>query len=233
MAGVRDEVASMVRPGITTQELEGRARELIQAAGVKPAFLGYRSHGEGPVYPAALCASVNEQIVHCAPSSRTLDEGDIIGIDIGIEHEGLFTDSAVTVPVGRISDEVKRLLDATKKALSAGIAQARTGNTIGDIAAAIQQVGDEAGVGVVRELVGHGVGHEIHEKPDVPNYGEKGTLEKLKPGMVLAIEPMFTLGDWKVIFEDDGWTVSTKDGSVSAHFEHTVAITENGQIVLT
>ena len=234
LARVRDAVAAMARPGITTQELEDRARELIRKTGARPAFLGYRgSAADGPEYPAALCLSVNDRVVHCAPGGNVLNEGDIVSIDIGVEYKGLYTDSAVTVPVGEIGGEARKLLEFTKKALYAGIAQTRVGNTIGDVAHAIQSVGEKAGLGVIRELVGHGVGHAVHEKPDVPNYGKPGTLDKLKQGMVLAIEPMFTLGDGRVVFENDGWTVSTRDGSLAAHFEHTVAITEKGAEVLT
>ena len=227
-------VASAVKPGVTTWALEEIARREIKGRGATPAFLGYQNSPAVKPYPAALCASINSEIVHVTPSKqRVLRAGDIIGLDLGVKYRGLYTDAAVTVEVGRIGRQQKKLLRATKNALSAGIKKALAGNRVGDIAHAIEAVARKAGFAPVRDLVGHGVGHEIHEDPYVPNYGKPGTLEKLRIGMVLAIEPMFTTGSHEIVFQKDGWGVETADGSLAAHFEHTVAITERGPSVLT
>ncbi|MBI4050413.1 MAG: type I methionyl aminopeptidase [Candidatus Doudnabacteria bacterium] len=227
-------LASAVEPGISTMDLESLARSSIARAKAEPAFLGYKISPRMPAFPAALCTSVNHEIVHCFPDPRRiLREGDIVSLDLGIKYKGLYTDAAVTVPVGRASAVAKKLIEVARAALQNGIGQVRAGNTIGDIANAIQRTAEGAGFGVIRELIGHGVGHAVHEKPDVPNFGKAGTLEKLKPGMVLAIEPMLTAGDYHIRFLDDGWRVVTADGSLSAHFEHTVAVVPEGYLVLT
>lgn len=227
-------LASEISDGVVTGDLENRAKEEIAAAGAEPAFLGYHPSSDSAPYPAALCVSIDQEVVHCVPKmERVLREGEIVCLDLGVKFHGLYTDSAITVPVGRVSKKVSGLISATREALDSGIAAVRPGNTIGDIAAAIEAVGRREKLGVIRDLVGHGVGHAIHEPPSVPNYGRAGTLEKLKPGMVLAIEPMFTLGDWRIKFLPDGWSVVTADGSPAAHFEHTVAVTENGCLILT
>lgn len=224
--------AGNVRPGISTWELNDFAEQEISRAGGRPSFK-YYGPKKNP-FPAGLCTSVNSVVVHGIPSKKIiLKDGDIIGLDIGMEYKGLYTDTAITVPAGKISDVAKRLMEATKKSLSAAIAQAKTGNKIGDIAFAAQTAAEQAGFSVIRDLVGHGVGYEVHEDPAVPNYGKKGTGDALREGMVLAIEPMLCELDYFVEFEPDGWTISTKDGGLSAHFEHTIAITKNGARILT
>jgi len=234
LADILHTVAAAVKPGVSTLDLDHLAREEMKKFGVKPAFEGYRMGNQGPKYPAVLCSSVDHEVVHGIPShKKILKEGQIIGLDLGIIHKELYTDSALSVAVGKASKENEKLLRVTREALEAGIAQVRPGNKIGDIAHAIQSCAKKAGFAVIRDLIGHGVGHELHEKPDVPNYGRAGTLEELMPGMVIAIEPMFTRGDWRITFLDDGWTVVTADGSPSAHFEHTVAVTTAGHKVLT
>lgn len=228
-------VAAYVKPGISTFELDKLARQEIKRAGVEPAFLGYKIAPNHPPYSAVLCASVNEEIVHGIPRrDKVLREGDILGLDLGIKYQSLFTDAAVTVPVGKIDKGNQKLIDTAKQALERGIREAMPGNTTSDIGHAIQQAVEAAGFTVVRDLVGHGVGHAVHEPPNVPNYSlPRSRGDKLKPGMVIAIEPMITAGDWRVKFLDDGWTVVTADGSRSAHFEHTVAITKDSSEILT
>jgi len=234
LAAILKTVAAAVKPGVSTLELDALARAEMKKAKVKPAFEGYQMGEQGPKYPAVLCSSVDHEVVHGIPrKDKILEEGQIIGLDLGIIHKGLYTDAALSVAVGKTTAENEKLLRVTKEALGAGIAQVKPGNRIGDVAHAIQSKARQAGFAVIRDLIGHGVGHTLHEKPDVPNYGRPGTLEKLVPGMVIAIEPMFTRGDWRIQFLDDGWTVVTADGSPSAHFEHTVAVTETGHEVLT
>lgn len=220
-------VASAVRPGVTTAELDKLAEETIREAGALPAFKGY--HG----FPATLCTSVNDQVVHGIPAARVLREGEILSVDCGAIVEGYYGDSAMTFPVGAVSAEARRLMDVTKESLEAGIARCMPGMRLYDISAAVQAVAERSGFGVVREYVGHGIGRSMHEDPQVPNYGKAGTGPTLKPGMVLAIEPMINAGRADVRSLDDGWTVVTADGSLSAHFEHTVAVTEAGPRVLT
>jgi methionyl aminopeptidase len=216
------------KPGVTTGELDAIAHELIQKHGAKPAFLGYRG------YPCVLCASVNEEVVHGIPSKkRKLKEGDIIGLDFGVVVDGFYADSAYTVPVGTISDEARRLVDVTRQALERGIAQAKVGGRVQDIGGAIQAFVEEHDYEVVRDFVGHGIGRRLHEEPQVPNYGPAGQGMRLKPGMVLAIEPMVNAGTHEVEVLDDDWTAVTLDGKLSAHFEHTIAITEDGPVILT
>jgi methionyl aminopeptidase len=211
-----------VRPGVTTEDLDRLAEEFIQARGGKPAFKGYRN------YPKTLCASVNDQVVHGIPSRRTLKEGDIIGLDLGAVVDGFYGDSAVTVPVGAVSPTVAELLRVTEEALYAGIGQAVVGNRLSDISHAIQQHAESAGFSVVTDFVGHGIGRQLHEEPQVPNYGQPGRGPRLQAGMVLAIEPMVNMGGSAVRVLEDRWTAVTRDGSLSAHFEHTIAIQASG-----
>jgi methionyl aminopeptidase len=225
---VLEALARAIAPGVTTDDLDRLAERETRARGAVPAFLGY--HG----YPASLCISVNDEVVHGIPSpSRALEAGDLVGLDYGVVLDGWFADAARTVPVGAASAEALRLLDATREALATGIAAARPGARVGDIGAAVQAFVEGRGYSVVREFVGHGIGRRLHEPPHVPNFGEAGTGEVLRPGMVLAIEPMVNAGAPDVEVLDDGWTAVTADGSLSAHFEHTVAVTENGPVILT
>lgn len=212
------EVAKVIAPGITTLRLNNLAEEFIRDNGAIPAFLNYNG------FPYSLCISLNDQVVHGFPSNYELKEGDIVSVDCGVIKNKFFGDSAYTFAVGDISSEAKKLLDVTKECLKRGVEKAVSGNRIGDIAYAVQEYAEANGFGVVRELVGHGVGHNLHEKPEVPNYGRRGSGMKLQEGMVLAIEPMINGGKAGVKFWDDGWTVSTIDGKLSAHFEHTVAV---------
>jgi methionyl aminopeptidase len=225
---VLDVLERAALPGVTTAELDALAAERARALGAEPAFLGY--HG----YPASLCVSVNDEVVHGIPSRRrALREGDVVGLDFGAVKDGFYGDAARTVAVGRIAPEAARLLDAARDGLAAAIAAARPGNRVGDIGAAVQELVEGRGYSVVRDFVGHGIGRHLHEQPQVPNYGRRGTGEVLRPGMVLAIEPMVNAGAPDVEVLDDGWTAVTADGSLSAHFEHTVAVTENGPEILT
>lgn len=218
----------LVKPGISTLEIDREIEALIHERRAKPAFKGYRG------FPATICASINEEVVHGIPSAlRRLKEGDIVGLDLGAIVDGYYADAAVTLPVGEISAEARRLLDVTREALDLGIAQCRPGRRLGDVAAAVQRHVEAAGFGVVRAFVGHGIGRELHEDPQVPNFGEAGRGPLLRAGMVLALEPMVTMGHWEVRVLADRWTAVTEDGSLAAHFEHTVAITEAGPDVLT
>ena len=216
-----------IKAGIKTKELDRLAEEFIRSKGATPSFKGY----EG--FPSTLCISINDEVVHGFPSDRVLQDGDIISIDIGACYKGYHGDSAWTYTVGEVSDDAKYLLEHTEKALYEGIKQAKVGNRIGDIGYAIEKYATEHNLGVVKELVGHGVGTSVHESPDVPNYGTKGTGPKIRDGMVIAIEPMLTLGSPDIYIEDNDWTVKTVDSSLSAHFEHTIAITNEGVIILT
>ncbi len=227
VAGAHQEVAKAVREGVTTGELDKIAEDYIVSQGAKPSFKGYYG------FPASICASVNEQVVHGFPGLRRLKNGDIISIDIGAELNGYHGDAAVTLPVGEIDQEVERLLNVTKESLSKGIEQAVIGNRLSDISHAIQKHVETNGFSVVRDYVGHGIGRNMHEDPQVPNFGMPGRGPRLKHGMVLAIEPMVNLGNYEVETLSDNWTVVTKDKKPSAHFEHTVAITENGPEILT
>jgi methionyl aminopeptidase len=224
-----DALRAAVRPGISTGELDHVAEEFIRSHdGATPAFKGLYG------FPGSICSSVNQEIVHGIPSrKRVVKEGDIVSLDVGVGYKGYFTDSAFTVAVGEISAEAQRLLDVTQASLNAGIAAATIGNHIGDIGVAVQQVVEGAGFSVVRDLVGHGIGVEFHEEPQVPNYGKPKRREKLVPGLTIAIEPMVNVGGPATKTLPDRWTIVTLDGSLSAHFEHTVAITENGPRVLT
>jgi methionyl aminopeptidase len=227
VADVLAELAAMVAPGVTTADLDRAAERLVRAGGAEPAFKGYRG------YPCTLCASVNEQVVHGIPSPRALVEGDIISLDMGVKLNGFFGDSAVTVPVGQVAPDVERLLQVTQDALARGIEQVRLGGRVSDIGHAIQTHVEAHGFSVVREFVGHGIGAALHEEPQIANYGEPGRGPRLAEGMVLAIEPMVNMGRPAVKVLADGWTAVTRDGSLSAHFEHTVAVTKNGPRVLT
>jgi len=226
-------LAAMVRPGISTWELDQEAEKMIKDFGDLPAFKGYKPDGAKTPYPATLITSVNEEVVHGIPSKKKiLEEGDIISLDIGINHNGVFTDAAITVPVGKISKELNELLMVTEEALQIGIDQVKPGNTVGDIGYAIQSFINKR-YGIVDGFSGHGVGRHIHEDPFIPNYGKPGQGEKLVPGMTVAIEPMMNLGTKYVKILSDGYTVVTKDGKPSAHFEHTVLVTEEGYEILT
>ena len=220
-------LAPYIKPGIKTMDLEVKAEKFIRDHDATPSFKGYDG------FPYTLCISINDEIVHGFPSDRILEEGDIISIDIGACYKGYHGDSAWTYPVGKISKEDEYLLEHTKKALYEGIKEAKVGARIGDISYAIEQYATKHNLGVVKELVGHGVGTSVHEDPNVPNYGKKGTGPKIKDGMVIAIEPMLTLGSPEIYILDNDWTVVTDDGSNSAHFEHTIAITNEGVEILT
>ncbi len=221
-------VRSKVRPGATTYDLERAAEARVNELGVKAAFKGY--HG----FPCMLCTSVNSEVVHGIPSpKRVLKEGDIVSVDFGVVVDGYYGDAAITVPVGRIDEKAERLLKTTEASLKAGIAAVKPGATLGDVGAAVQGVVEGGDFSVVRDFVGHGIGAQMHEDPQVPNFGEAGRGMRLKPGMVLAIEPMVNAGGPDVRVLDDGWTAVAKDGSMSAHFEHTVAVTASGAQILT
>ncbi|MBI3393398.1 MAG: type I methionyl aminopeptidase [Nitrospirae bacterium] len=228
VADVLESLREHVRPGVATSDLDRLAEEAIRREGGKPAFKGY--HG----YPATLCTSVNEQVVHCIPRRETvLKEGDIVGLDLGVYRDGYYGDAAVTLPVGRISAEAQRLLDVTERALYEGIHAVVPGNRVSDISAAVQSFAEARGFSVVTDFVGHGIGRELHEDPQVPNFGPPGQGPRLKPGMVLAIEPMINAGKGETKVLGDRWTVVTADGSLSAHFEHTVAVTDQGPRILS
>lgn len=233
LACILQELSALVRPGITTQELEVAARAAIEKKGDTPSFLGYRPDVSSPPYPAALCTSINDEVVHGVPGSRVLKEGDIVGLDLGLIHKGVYLDSAITVPVGKVSKELRDLIAGTQEALTAGIAAARPGAHVGDIGAAVSAIAKKHTYKVIRDLSGHGVGYAVHEDPEVPNYGRSGEGEKLRAGMVIAIEPMFSLADTHIKMSDDGFTFRTASGSVSAHAEHTVLITPTGSDILT
>ena len=216
-----------IQPGVTTGELDALAEEFIRSRGGEPTFKGYKG------YPAATCLSPNGMVVHGIPGKTTLDDGDILSVDVGVTLDGFVADSAWTFPVGSITEEAQRLLDACRAALEAGIAQARVGNTVGDISRAVQAVTEGAGFSVIRSLVGHGVGRSMHEDPQVPNFVSSHRGPELKEGMTIAIEPMITAGSPEVYIHDDEWSISTADGSLAAHFEHTVAVTAQGPRILT
>lgn len=227
VAEVLDGIRNNLISGVTTKDLDGFVESYILSKRAHPAFKGYRG------YPASVCASINEQVVHGIPSSRKLRDGDIISIDVGVKYKGFYGDAAVTLPVGSVSNKAKKLLSVTEKALEAGIQEATAGKRLSDVSSAIQQYVESEGFSVVRSFVGHGIGRELHEEPQIPNFGRPGEGPELMPGMTLAIEPMVNAGTWEVIVLNDGWTAVTKDRSLSAHFEHTVAITKNGFNILT
>ncbi len=233
LAQVLQQVAGAVQPGVTTGQLNELADKLLREHGAKPSFLGY-GHEPGNTYPATLCTSVDSAVVHAIPSpNTTLIEGQIVGLDLGCWYQGLCNDMAVTVPVGRISSEVKKLIKVTKNALGEGLKQVRAGARVGDVGNAIQSYVEANGYSVVRQLTGHGVGRAVHEEPSVPNFGRSGTGAKLEAGMTIAIEPMVNMGAAAVETLNDGWTVVTADKHLSAHFEHTVLVTKQGYEILT
>lgn len=227
LAQLFEHIRSMVQPGITTLELDREAELFIRSRGATPAFKGYRN------YPATLCTSVNEEVVHGIPGPRVLEPGDIVSIDVGALLDGYYSDAARTFPVGAISPQAKKLLEVTRNSLEAGIAQAVPGNHLYDISAAVQKVAESGGFSVVRDFVGHGIGRSLHEAPQIPNFGKRGKGPILQEGMTLAIEPMVNMGTHKVLIRSDGWTAVTEDSSLSAHFENSIAITKDGPLVLS
>ena len=246
LADILDQVVMAAHVGVATLALDKLAEDLILQSGGKPSFKGYRIKGASAVYPGTICVSINEEVVHGIPrKDRILRQGDVVGLDIGMwwpsfakASEGkpikpLCTDMAVTIGVGEISSEAQRLIDATKESLDIGIAEVKPGATVGDVGYAIETFLKRNHLGIIRDLAGHGVGYELHEEPLIPNYGHAGKGVELKEGMVIAIEPMATLGDWRVILANDGWTFKTVDNSLGAHFEHTMAVTKDGVEVLT
>jgi methionyl aminopeptidase len=227
VAEVLNRIREKVKPGVRTSDLDKLAEDIVQKRGAKPAFKGYRG------FPHALCTSINEVVVHGMPSERVLVEGDIIGLDFGVYYRGFFGDATITLPVGKVSEKALRLIEVTEKSLYKGIEEATKGNRLGAISAAVQTTVESAGFSVVRDYVGHGVGKNLHEDPQIPNFGKKDRGIELKNGMILAIEPMVNEKDFKVKVLPDGWTVVTDDGGLSAHFEHSVAITDNGPDILS
>ncbi|CAN5778340.1 type I methionyl aminopeptidase [soil metagenome] len=231
LAGILDVLRAEMRPGVSTGDLDTIAERMIRDAGAVPSFKGY---GSNPPFPGSICASLNDEVVHGIPSPhRRLADGDLVSIDIGCILDGWHADCARTWTVGRVPRKVTELVDATRRGMEAGIAAAMPGNRIGEVGHAIESVAHRHGYGIVRPFVGHGIGQQMHEEPQVPNYGRRGTGLLIEPGMCFAIEPMFNLGGDEVFVEDDGWTVRTADGGLSAHFENTIAVTEGGPNVLT
>jgi methionyl aminopeptidase len=227
VAEALERIGEAIEPGVTTAELDRIAERLIRARGGVPTFKGYRG------FPGSICASPNAMVVHGIPGEYTLEDGDLISIDVGVTKDGFVADSAYTFAVGDIDEDAQRLLDVCQLALEAGIAEARVGNRVGSISNAVQRVTEAAGFSVVRTLVGHGVGRSMHEEPQIPNFGEPGRGPDLAPGMTLAIEPMITAGGPDVYVAEDGWSISTDDESLAAHFEHTVAVTDDDPLILT
>ncbi len=223
LAGIKEKVA----PGIETRELDELAEEMCRRHQVEPAFKGYRG------YPGSICISINEEIVHGIPGPRKIKAGDLVSLDFGVKYQGYYGDSALTVAVGEVASRARKLLEATEQALYAGIGQAKVGSRLTDISHAVQDVVEGARFGVIREFVGHGIGRSLHEDPQIPNFGPPGRGPVLQAGMTLAIEPMTSMGAWEVRILKDGWTAVTQDGSLAAHFEHTVAVTENGPWILS
>lgn len=216
-----------IQAGMTTQEVADIAKTELEKLGGKPAFLGYNG------FPDVICVSVNDEVVHGIPGSRVIEDGDLVSLDYGVNYNGMITDGAITVGVGDVSGAKRKLIKGTKEALEAGVTAVKDGVKTGDIGAAVEKIMTQYGFGIVRDLVGHGVGHHVHEEPDIPNYGVAGTGKALAAGMTIAIEPMSTLGSEAVVIDHDGWTIKTQDGSLSAHFEHTVLILENSAEIIT
>jgi len=227
VAEILEDVKERIRPGVETRELDELAEELCRRRRVEPAFKGYRG------YPRSICVSVNEEVVHGIPGARKLKTGDLVSLDFGVKHDGYYGDAAVTVAVGKVAPRARALLEATEASLYAGIAQVKTGKRLSDISHAVQTAVEGKGFAVIREFVGHGIGRSLHEDPQIPNFGPPGRGPLLQPGMTLAIEPMTSAGSWMVKILQDGWTAVTQDGSLAAHFEHTVALTENGVLILS
>jgi methionyl aminopeptidase len=227
VAEVLEGVKEKIRPGIETRELDELAEEMCRRRQVEPAFKGYRG------YPRSICVSVNEEVVHGIPGPRRLKAGDLVSLDFGVRYDGYHGDAAITVPVGEVTPRAWTLMEATEKSLYAGIAMVKVDNRLSDISHAVQGVVEGAGFGVIREFVGHGIGRSLHEDPQIPNFGPPGRGPKLQVGMTLAIEPMTSMGSWQVRILNDGWTAVTQDGSYAAHFEHSVALTENGVLILS
>jgi len=235
LAGVLAELSAMVAPGVSTLALNDKAAEILKELGDRSAFLNYQPYGAKRPYPATLCVSINDAVVHGIPNENPvhLKDGDIVSLDMGLVHRGMFLDSAVTVPVGTVDAASQKLLNITREALMVGIKACKPGATTGDVGYAIQKFVEPYGYGIIEELAGHGVGYKVHEDPYMPNYGTPGAGETLEPGMVLAIEPMLNIGSRHIKLDKDGYTYRTKDGSRSAHFEHTIVITEKGSEILT
>lgn len=227
LAVVLSELEPLVQPGVRTRDLDFYAERRTRELGGRPAFKGYKE------YPASLCVSVNEEVIHGIPSGRILQEGDIVSLDYGILFENFYCDSALTIPVGQVRPEALKLIAAAEKAFYAGLRYLKAGAYLSDVSSAIQNFVEGEGFSVIRQFCGHGIGRSLHEEPQVPNFGLPGHGPKIKPGMTLAIEPMIAAGNWEVEILDDGWTAVTKDRNLSAHYEHTVAITENGPVILT
>jgi methionyl aminopeptidase len=227
VAEILEGVKEKIKPGVETGELNALAEELCRRKKVKPAFKGYRG------YPGSICVSVNEEVVHGIPGSRRIAAGDLVSLDFGVKYDGYYGDAAITVAVGEIDPKARALMETTEKSLYAGINQVKAGNHLSDISHAVQSVVESAGFGIVRDFVGHGIGRSLHEDPQIPNFGPPGLGPVLQPGMTLAIEPMTSLGSWRVKILKDGWTAVTQDGSYAAHFEHSVALTENGVLILS
>ncbi len=232
IAEVREALRKMVAPGITTLELNAVAEKMMRDAGAIPTFIGYKPHGMVP-FPFAICASVNDQVVHGFSNDIPLKEGDIVSLDMAATYNGFVGDTATTIPVGEISDELKQLIRVTEESLDRAIAQCRVNNRLGDVGYAVQQIAEEYGYGIVRDYTGHGIGRSMHESPQIPNYGRPGTKEKIRAGYCFAIEPMLNLGTHETKTLEDKWTVVTKDGKASAHCEHTIAVTPDGPEILT
>jgi len=221
------EIKEYIRPEVETLELDALAEDICRRRKVKPAFKHYRG------YPSSICVSINDEVVHGIPSHRRLQAGDIVSIDFGVRADGYFGDAAVTIPVGEVSEVAQKLIATTRQALYAGIAQVAVGNRLSDVSHAVQQTVEAQGFSVIRDFVGHGIGRSLHEDPQIPNFGPPGYGPVLQPGMTLAIEPMVSVGGWEIIVLPDGWTAKTRDGSLAAHFEHTVALTEKGVLILS
>jgi len=232
VAEILEAIGEIIGPGVTTGELDALAQKMINKAGAKAAFKGYRMRNQKP-YPAAICASVNEEVVHGIPGPRVLQEGDIVGVDVGVIHKGFVGDAARTYPIAQVSDTATKLLKVAEESLYKGIEQAVAGNRLQDISTAVQTHVESHGFSVVRDFVGHGIGRNMHEPPQIPNYKGSGWNPRLQVGMVLALEPMVNEGTWKVKLLDDEWTAVTADGKLSAHFEHSIAVTDNGPLILS
>jgi len=234
LSSVLKMIGRELKPGVSGLDIDRKARKMLQENNSKPAFLGVEGGPGVQSFPAVVCVSANDAVVHGIPNETPFKDGDIVGFDFGVNYNGMITDAARTFIVGEVSEKVKKLVKTTQESLDAGIAQIKAGSTTGDIGAAVQKVLEKENFGIVRDLVGHGVGHELHESPEIPNYGFAGTGSTLKEGMTIAVEPMATLGEWRVVIDSsDGWTIRTRDGSLSAHFEDTILVTKNGAEILT